>query len=220
MDNFNAVNHVIRYIRNGIIQHTWEMGDKLPSENEICAVLGVNRTAVRSALAQYTKLGILKSVHGKGTYICSEQISAFGSGVISEQLRQTMLTLLTFRRMLEPDICYYTAPIICDKDLDALVSILHSMECHAGTPELFVKDDCDFHIQIAKASQNMIAYQTIQSLLLENLAPLTDMNHALGSCNAYHYHTLIYEALAAHDSNKSRQIMFEHVEKSLEELML
>ncbi len=220
MDKYHAVNQVIRYIRNGIVQHTWEIGDKLPSENEICAAIHVNRNAVRSALAQYTELGILKSIHGKGTYICSDQISAFGSGVISEQLQQVMLTLLTFRRMLEPDICYYTASLICNKDLDKLASILQSMESHAKTPELFVKDDCEFHIQIAKASQNELAYQTIQSLLLENLTFLTEMNQALGSCNAYHYHTLIYEALAAHDSNRSRQIMFEHLEKSLQELML
>ncbi|MFJ9576038.1 GntR family transcriptional regulator [Streptomyces sp. NPDC101191] len=42
------------------------VGDRFPSEAELCQRFGVSRTAVRHALAQMEGAGLLAAVHGKG----------------------------------------------------------------------------------------------------------------------------------------------------------
>ncbi len=220
IQKFNSINLVVQYLRQGILSGTWPVGGKIPSENEICKALDVSRSSVRCALAQYISLGILKSVHGKGTYVSSDQLSPVGLGNVSDALRKAMTTQLEFRRMLEPDICYYTASKITDSQLELLKKTLECMESSAGKSEDFVYYDCCFHEQIANFSENVIASQTIKHIFQESLVYLLDMNRALGSCNAYYYHSSILDMLLKRDALKTRQLMRDHLEKSLSELLL
>lgn len=220
MEKFDSINLIVGYIRHGLIYKTWDIGDKLPSENEICKLLNVSRSSVRCALAQYTTLGILKSVHGKGTYVCSNQITALGSGNISDALRGNIICHLEFRRMLEPDIAYYVSSKITPQQLEYLHSILDSMLAAADLPDLFVQQDCCFHLFLAQISGNPIAYQTLQNLFQDNLVFLQDMHRALGSCNAYYYHSDILKALESMDSSQARQLMRNHIDKSLSEIRI
>ena len=48
---------IVRYLRKNIQDGAWRPGDRIPSENELCAALGVSRVSVRSALSQMTALG-------------------------------------------------------------------------------------------------------------------------------------------------------------------
>lgn len=220
LGKFDSINLVIQYLRNGLLNFSWNVGSKIPSEHEICNTLGVSRATVRCALAQYTALGVLKSIHGKGTYVCANLSSQLGSGHVSNQLRQAISAQLEFRRMLEPDLCYYTAPLISKENLGKLEQILCMMKHYAENPEEFVQYDCRFHLAIAQASGNYIALRTLDNLFENNYVMLLDMTYALGSCNAYYYHSEILSALKCRDGNRSRQLMCNHIEKSLSELLL
>ena len=52
-------------IRSG----TYQPGDKLLSENELCREYSVSRMTVRLALNQLQQRGLVYSVHGKGTFV-------------------------------------------------------------------------------------------------------------------------------------------------------
>lgn len=220
VQKFNSINLVVQYLRLGILSGDWPIGEKIPSENEICNTLAVSRSTVRCALAQYISLGILKSIHGKGTYVCSDQLSSVGSGEVSDVLKQAMAAQLEFRRMLEPDICYYTASKITNSQLKLIENTLICMKISTGQPEDFVRYDCLFHKQIADFSGNALASQTLSQIFQDSLVYLLDMNRALGSCNAYYYHTAIFNMMTKRDSQKARQLMRDHIEKSLSELLL
>ncbi|MEU5446039.1 winged helix-turn-helix domain-containing protein [Streptomyces griseofuscus] len=49
-----------------ITEDSLEVGDKYPSEANLCERFGMSRTAVRHALAQMEGTGLLATVHGKG----------------------------------------------------------------------------------------------------------------------------------------------------------
>ncbi|MGW0933411.1 GntR family transcriptional regulator [Streptomyces sp. NPDC002666] len=49
-----------------ITEDSLAVGDRYPSEANLCARFGVSRTAVRHALAQMGGTGLLATVHGKG----------------------------------------------------------------------------------------------------------------------------------------------------------
>ncbi|MDR7419489.1 MAG: GntR family transcriptional regulator, partial [Armatimonadota bacterium] len=56
-------------IRLGIAQGTWAVGDTLPSEEDLCARLGVSRGTVRQALGRLTQEGLLVRHRHKGTIV-------------------------------------------------------------------------------------------------------------------------------------------------------
>lgn len=57
------------WIKNRIDDGTFNSGDKLPSENELCSMFGISRHTVRHALDLLESEGIIDRRRGSGTYI-------------------------------------------------------------------------------------------------------------------------------------------------------
>ena len=70
----NVTEYIMQYMKEQITNGTWKVGEKIPSENDLCEKLGYSRTSVRSALQKYNVLGILRSEKGRGTFVCSDQV--------------------------------------------------------------------------------------------------------------------------------------------------
>lgn len=60
---------IMRSIENGIAEGVWVPGDRIPSENELCAHFAVSRTSVREALARLENAGIVSRHQGKGAFV-------------------------------------------------------------------------------------------------------------------------------------------------------
>ena len=56
-------------IRERIASTQWQAGMRLPSENELVRILGVSRMTVHRALRELTHEGLIKRVHGLGTFV-------------------------------------------------------------------------------------------------------------------------------------------------------
>ena len=65
----SVVDQVSEALKENILNHTWELGDKLPSEGELADTFGVNRLSVRMALQKLNTLGLLETRVGDGTYV-------------------------------------------------------------------------------------------------------------------------------------------------------
>lgn len=57
-------------IRTDIGRGVYPVGTKLPSEDDIANELGVSRGTVRQALSALANKGIVRRVHGNGTFVC------------------------------------------------------------------------------------------------------------------------------------------------------
>lgn len=57
-------------IRTDIERGVYPIGSKLPSEDTLAAKLDVSRGTLRQALGELEDLGIIKRVHGSGTFVC------------------------------------------------------------------------------------------------------------------------------------------------------
>lgn len=62
---------VYRQLLDNIKTNVWKSGEKLPSENELCAQLNVSRISVRAAIQRLKSIGLVESRKGKGTFVCS-----------------------------------------------------------------------------------------------------------------------------------------------------
>lgn len=54
---------------------TWQPGDRIPSEQELCSAYGVSRTVVRQALRELEIENIITRRKGKGTFIAKPKIN-------------------------------------------------------------------------------------------------------------------------------------------------
>lgn len=63
--------HLTTQIQHGIFQ----VGDFLPSENELCKQFGITRTTVRKAFDELQRNGFIKRHHGKGSLVVERRKS-------------------------------------------------------------------------------------------------------------------------------------------------
>lgn len=62
---------IIKGITDSIASHEYEIGDKLPTENELMARYGVSRITVRTAMSELVEDGVLERRRGKGTFVAT-----------------------------------------------------------------------------------------------------------------------------------------------------
>lgn len=77
---------IMEDIRSGILSGKIKPGDRITSENQLCADYQVSRHTVRKAIAELSNKGYLVSIHGKGTFckqIVPNEKASHNIGVIT-----------------------------------------------------------------------------------------------------------------------------------------
>ncbi|MEW9671828.1 trehalose operon repressor [Ammoniphilus sp. 3BR4] len=67
-------------LKNRIIMGTYQVGDKLPSENELCKIYNSSRGTIRKALDLLAEEGLVNSMHGKGVFVLNNDLITFSVG--------------------------------------------------------------------------------------------------------------------------------------------
>jgi len=85
-----------------ILDGTWKVNEKLPPENELANMFGVNRMTVRTALQKLNTLGVLETRTGEGSFVRTfdfdRLISEISDFYMSPRL---MKDISAFRQILE-----------------------------------------------------------------------------------------------------------------------
>ena len=224
----DVTGQVIRYIREGIKEKKWRVGEKIPSENALCRELSVSRVSVRAALQQYAALGILRSEHGRGTFLISDDLSAFegpagapGAGDLSASAAE-LEEALVLRGFIEPQICERVAASADEERIAELTARLRGhlsrMQASVGKTMDFVRADADFHMEICRAFGNGIAAETLEGILRKRSEPVYLLSLANGYHGGLYYHERILAAIAARDGRRAGALMEEHLRRGLEDL--
>lgn len=213
---------IARYIRKNIQNGNWVVGEKIPSENQLCKELGVSRVSVRSALQQFIALGILESVHGKGTFLISSDLSVFAAPETAEittaEHLQVMENFLEFRSIVEPEICARVAETASPELIAELERLLGVMQASIGKSESFVEADVNFHLEICKACGNPITFSVMQNIFHSRADLGFALNLASGYYGGLYYHGLILDAFKKHDSKRAKSFMLEHLKRGIDDL--
>lgn len=91
-------------IRSDITAGAYPAGERIPGEQELCAVYGVSRVTVRKALKEIVREGLLVRRQGKGTFVAQEKIKRDLGHITSfsdacAQIGQTAHTRLIERKL-------------------------------------------------------------------------------------------------------------------------
>lgn len=65
----SLTDQIFDYIQGEIVKGTWKPGEKLPSETELAASLGVSRMSLRSAIQRSCAMGLTETRVGEGTFV-------------------------------------------------------------------------------------------------------------------------------------------------------
>lgn len=210
-DKGSVTGKIAHYIRKNIRNGNWTVGEKIPSENQLCEELGVSRVSVRSALQQFIALGILESVHGKGTFLISDDLSAFYSNVEEPaptiDATETMKQILEFRSIVEPAICAQVAQTASPELIAKLEGYLKTMKASVGRCEEFI-NACGNAYTIAIMNETFQRRANLGKMLILST----------GYYGGIYYHGILLDAFRKHDVKRARVMMEEHLQHGLYDL--
>lgn len=189
-------------------------GSRLPSERVLAERLGVGRSAVREALAALEILGIVQIRPGSGTYLrggMSDLLPttlSWGLMLASNRTRE----LLEIRSSLERTAAILAAQRATDEELDALGDHLDRQEATLDDPSAFIEADVRFHVQLARAADNDVLadlLQSLRSMLSVWVGRRVSTREATEA--AYNEHRAIYDAMRTRDVAATLRAMDEHM---------
>ncbi|AZM92870.1 MULTISPECIES: FadR/GntR family transcriptional regulator [Streptomyces] len=196
---------VFGHLRSAIERGEYVVGDKLPSEAELCRTLEVSRPVLREALRALQAMGLTVSKSGKGTFVVANTVEdpTFGDYAASD--------LLEVRRHVEIPVAGYAALRRTPEDLDHLGHLLDRME-HETDTTAWVAMDTVFHLAVAEASRNPVFRRVIEEIRDALARQSTFLNELGGrreqsNCE----HRAILEALADGSEHDAVEAMSHHL---------
>ncbi|ETP72271.1 transcriptional regulator [Lachnospiraceae bacterium JC7] len=215
----NVTEYVMQYIKEKIESGAWPLDSKIPSENQLSVELKCSRTSIRSALQRYNVLGILESQHGRGSFVKSSEIYIPGDNdapskkpsrlVETEEAAHSYWEWRQARNILEPAIAARVAEKATDEFIQRINKINKEQRALVGDQEKFIEKDKEFHMAFAEFLGNRIIIKQMQELM--NYKEMHVLgNDEFGYMGGVYFHALIADAVAHHDKERARQLMYEH----------
>lgn len=210
-------------IQKIIIDTDLQHGDKLPSQAELAARLGVGSRSVREAIKTLEARGIVETHQGKGVFVKNNSLDFFLE-VLNDSLvfdvykdNKLLLQLTYVRRLIETNVIHDLAGRPRPEMLKDLIEILDGMErCLPGQDiERYNMLDVKFHVTLVGAIGNEILvtlYHNLASLLIKSVVRTGNIAGSLEQSLVDHRRIL--EALIARDPERARELMDKHLSKT------
>jgi GntR family transcriptional regulator, transcriptional repressor for pyruvate dehydrogenase complex len=164
-DRLKLSERIAQQILGQIADGALRPGDRLPTEHRLLEQFGVGRSTLREALRSLSGMGVLDIRHGHGVYVAD--------GAAQAGLRQLdwalllgsreMLDLVEARKALEIQIAALAAERATQAELDSMAGCLARLRAARTRQEEYAAD-VDFHLAVARATQNDVFVRLIRTL--------------------------------------------------------
>lgn len=197
-------------IQEEILKGTWRPGEKLPSETELAASLGVSRMTLRSAIQRCCAIGLTETRVGEGTFVRDFNLRSY----FSELYRLNLLgkspnEINDLRNIIQIGaVRLALEKTISDADIQALEELNRQMEEAAGQNDMeaFHTADAQFHLTICTLCKNELMY-----LIYDAVEAVIDEQARQNVRRSFEENASSYERVLGHhrellDSIRSRDI--------------
>ena len=200
-------------------------GDRMPTENQLASRLGTSRTVVREAVKILSALGRVRAQKGRGLFVANDEgmlgSSRWGSFFLPTDLDH-VYRLFEFRRVQEVAASRLAATRATPADLRAIEKAAQMCrEGHTtGRLELFDRGDDDFHLSVAKASQNPFLVDAVREVRrLQHQSSTIGLHGTVGGHaeEAVAEHEAIYRAIREGDPEAAAEAATVHLDQTLED---
>ena len=224
MVRFTAIKHVRTYME--IVEQISRMirteelpsGEKLPSERDLSAELGIGRQCLREALSVLEVLGLIEVKKGRGTFIHEDALSILAAQEWNIEEVGDPFALLEARKALEPQVAFLAAKRAHPEDLVEMDEIIVEMMEALNRGEHASSQDKRLHVVIARASRNPV-FHKLMNEIIANMGKrlwLTLKEKSLqvtGRNERYQEeHIKLVEAIRQGNSRQAEKIMIQHLQ--------
>ncbi|MDR0589481.1 MAG: FadR family transcriptional regulator [Spirochaetaceae bacterium] len=208
-----VVEMIVRRIRSGALA----VGQRLPPERVLAEEMGVSRTSLREALRALESMGYIYSVTGGGNYVNSVSIGHVLSplSAMVAQDEKLAVDIIDVRLHLEIHMAVLAARNATKQQLSQIYSTIINMQAEVEEGGTGIRGDNQFHLEIAKASQNKafaIIVELIGELLAESRQATLDIPGQ--PVKSIEDHIVIFEAIRDGDEKRAGEAMLNHLQKA------
>ena len=208
------------YIHAHIQDGSWPLNSCIPSEHELCAELGISRTSVRGAIAQYVSVGVLESQHGKGTFVRSSDLSLLGGGggaVKSLMTLEEQMLVHQARQLVEGEMMAFAAEHATPELIEQLEQCCQRMVANLGNQQEFIRADMDYHRTLMRFMNNHYISDFYEPLLdRDDVNRLS--NDMYGFYDGIQSHQLFLDAIRERNPDKVRRLAIDYHNKKEESM--
>ncbi|MFJ4174854.1 FadR/GntR family transcriptional regulator [Microbacterium sp. NPDC089696] len=212
---------VLEHVERDLLDGRLGPGDRLASERDLSAGLGVGRSSVREALRVLEVMGLIRTATGSGPQ-SGAIVIATPTGGMSTLLRlqvaaqgfplhDVVRTRLLLEDAVAADLAGQPQP-----DLDAAHRVLEAMDADGLTSAEFLALDAQLHLALAEASGNSVVAAmmaglrtAIESYVQQGAAAIEDWTGMADVLRAEH--RAIVEAIARGDADAARELVRAHI---------
>lgn len=217
----NRTAEVVERLATEIARGRLAKGDRLPTEQELTAQLGVSRTVVREAIAALRAEGLVETRHGIGVFVAADQRRPFRIDPDDLQSLAEVVNVMELRTGVEVEAAGIAAERVDDAARTRMTKALQAMEDAVQRGDRAIDEDFAFHQAIARATGNphftrfleflgrfLIPRQSVRA----GLKDAKDLRAYLDLIQGEHRQ--IADAIAAGDIRAARRAMRRHMMNS------
>lgn len=212
-----------------IISGMLKGGDKIPSENELCESFKVSRPIVRAAILKLQEEELVETKKGIGTFVLSNPLKDLTRFASANDI-SSILESHEVRIALETEAAALAAIRRSDKQLDVIKKAMAAMRKDFEASNLSIQADYEFHIGIAKATNNEMFVQLLEDFhigLRRTMAVAQELSRERVLSQAspdrnnqvLEEHQRILDAIEMQDQEASRFAMRYHISKIRQRLI-
>lgn len=216
-------NQVYEQILEWLLSGTLREGDKLPSENELCKAFSVSRPIVRQAIIKLQADEFVITKKGSGTFVLHSPLKDLGRFASANDIN-AIFQSHEVRIALEGETASFAALRRTPAQLQFIKGAQERMQADFEVAKLSIQPDYDFHLGIAKATNNEIFVRLLEEIhiglkktmaIAQNLSRESIRNNHSPNRNkqVLEEHRRIIEAIELQDQESARLAMRFHISK-------
>lgn len=215
---------IARQLEELITQGRIAVGDKLPTESQLCDMFGVSRTAVREAIAHLKSMGLVETRRGIGTRVLrSAPDHHFPARRISATTVEDILHVLEMRMTLDSQAAALAAERRTPENVEAMQTAHDQFLAACETGSQARHEDYVFHRAIVEATHNPF-FVSLYDQLNEGAIPRTKLLSVELDPEAVSYylervareHADVLQAIVSGDAEAARDAMHRHLQRAYE----
>jgi len=205
----SAIEHLTEAIERARLRR----GDRLPSEGDLAAALGISKPTLRQALRVLELSGALSVRRGKagGIFLASDLVPAVAVSSAVRLEQGAAIDALRARRVLERAVVLEAAEAATATDYAELERTIELLERHLGERPSVMRADAMFHRALVRACHNATIQAAMRGLA-RGLAPIRDAysGGVERDRDTLHVHRRQLEAMRLRDMPALEQVLDEH----------
>ncbi len=207
LERKNISSQIAEKLKNKIINGEMKIGEKLPSEFELCKIYEVSRSTIRSSLQVLVTSGLVETIFGSGSYVKSNKTNVI---VEKKEGYNSLNDIYVIRKILEPNICKIVCEKILESDIKDLVQIVSKIENNKSNIGILKENVLKYHLKLAEITGNNYLINTLSKSLID--LSTYDIDGIQSNIEIY-YHKEILKALLQKDNKLAFSLMEVYIDE-------